>query len=489
MDTIHDRFIDEVIRHPDTPAVISDAGVLTYLQLAEDVAGLTCKLPEMKSRRVGIVMPHGQRMIVSMLAVLNAGGAYVPVEPSFPTDRIMFIMRECEVDYIITDSANAPRFEGIPTFVEGHFITSNCLPHKGLPSDLAYVLYTSGSTGKPKGVMVTNANVCHYAEAFHHEFHNGPGDVMLQYSVCSFDIFVEEVFTTLLNGAALAIPTESEKADIHSLMEYVKRNGVTIISGFPYLLLEIDKLHSSLPQSLRLLISGGDVLRESFVRHLLPQVEVYNTYGPSETTVCASYFRCNDVKPEADGTFPIGHPVKGTQIEILDENLNQVERGQEGEICIFGDGVSDGYIGDRQIENQAFVTLPDGRRMYCSGDIGRTAPDGNLLFLHRKDTQVMILGKRVEPTEVQNVLCECTGIEDSVVVAHTDSQGLAYLTAYMVSRDGSMIDIDCLRECMARFLPPYMIPEFFVQLREMPMTERGKVDIKSLPIVLKSGTL
>lgn len=473
--TVYSRFLQQVAANGDRPAIITDDATMTYKELAAKVERIACDFPPMKSRRVGIVMSHGPRQIAAILAVLRSGTAYVPVEPSFPKDRIDFIMKECEADFVITDE----------TWRESD---KSCPEMQCRPEDPAYILYTSGSTGKPKGVMVTNANIVHYAEAFHREFLNGPGDVMVQYSVCSFDIFVEEVFATLLNGAALAIPSEADKADIRSLMAFIDRHDATIVSGFPYLLLEMNKLED-IPASLRLLISGGDVLRESFVDRLVDRAAVYNTYGPSETTVCASYFRCSDAKADADGTYPIGHPVSGAEIRILDEDMNPVADGETGEICILGGGVSLGYIGDREVENRAFVTLPDGRRMYRSGDLGFMGPDGNLRFLYRKDSQVMILGRRVEPAEVQNALCECAGVDNGVVVANTDSRGLAYLTAYLVGKDGERIDPEGLRKCMARFLPSYMLPEFFVQVPEMPLTPNGKVDVRALPIVLKSGDI
>ncbi len=229
------------------------------------------------------------------------------------------------------------------------------------------------------------------------------------------------------------------------------------------------------------------MVRENYIDRLLPQVEVYNTYGPSETTVCASYFRCNDTQALPDGTYPIGKAVKGVSIELLDEQMNPVPVGKIGEICILGNGVSRGYVGKR--ENEAFVTLPDGRRMYRSGDLGIMQPDGNLLFLHRKDTQVMILGRRVEPAEVQNILCECRDVEKGAVCANTDEQGLSYLTAYVVPKNKKRFSMSAVRKAMAKFLPPYMIPEFFVRLEAMPVTPNGKVNSDALPIVMKSGAL
>ena len=354
-------------------------------------------------------------------------------------------------------------------------------------SDLAYILYTSGTTGKPKGVMVTNNNVLHYVRAFQHEFHPQPGDRMLQHSVCSFDIFVEEVCTTLLSGATLCIPSEETKADIRRLMDYIERNQVTMLSSFPYLLLEMNKL-SRIPRSLRLLISGGDVIRAKYIDRLRTQdVMIYNTYGPSETTVCASYFRVDNAQPLADGTFPIGKAVLGTNIEILDGHLQPVRDGEKGEICIFGDGISLGYQGDVP-ENQNFTTMPDGRRVYRSGDLGYVLSDGNIAFLHRKDKQVMIMGKRVESDEVENVLCDQREVETAVVCPQTDTDGLSYLVAYVVP-SSKRFSLHTLKRSLADHLTSFMIPEFFVTMPSLPMTPNGKVGRRALPIVRKEGRL
>lgn len=489
METIYDYLKQQVELQPDARALSDEKRSLTFRELDRLALQIACGFPG-QPKRIGVVMNHGVEMIASLFAILKIGAAYVPVEPSFPADRIRFMMNECEVDFALTEPEYARKLKGLPCrFVnipEDAVQNAEDIPSTAKPDDLAYILYTSGSTGAPKGVMVENRNVCNYVKAFRNEFHPGPGDVMLQYSVCSFDIFVEEVFASLLSGAALVIPPEEIRNDIKRLMKFVEKNRVTMISGFPYLLLELNKL-KRIPSSLRLLISGGDVVRENYIDRLLPQVEVYNTYGPSETTVCASYFRCNDTQALPDGTYPIGKAVKGVSIELLDEQMNPVPVGKIGEICILGNGVSRGYVGKR--ENEAFVTLPDGRRMYRSGDLGIMQPDGNLLFLHRKDTQVMILGRRVEPAEVQNILCECRDVEKGAVCANTDEQGLSYLTAYVVPKNKKRFSMSAVRKAMAKFLPPYMIPEFFVRLEAMPVTPNGKVNSDALPIVMKSGAL
>lgn len=470
-ETIYQRFKELVQLYPDSPAIIDSNRRLTYAQLDRMVDAVA--LPDCANRRIGIVMEHGAEMIAAIFAVLKGGGTYVPVEPTFPHERIKFILNEAGVSAVITDN-------NFSTNAQGH------IDPKARPDTPAYILYTSGTTGKPKGVVVTNRNVCHYARAFEHEFNIVPGDVMAQLSVCTFDIFVEEVFATLLNGACLFIPTEEDKADIGHLMNAVMANNVTIISGFPYLLLDINKL-PVLPPTLRLLISGGDVLRAAYINNLVDKVDIYNTYGPSETTVCASYFRCNGATPLADGTYPIGKAVRGVTIEILDDDLNPVAQGQTGEICIFGDGISNGYL-TANPESSNFTNMSDGRRVYRTGDLGYMLPDGNIAFLHRKDHQVMIRGKRVECEEVENVLCACPEVEQGVVAAFTDSVGLSYLVAYIVPKIKS-ISLSGIRHRLSRFLTPFMIPEFFVELKTFPLTPNGKVDRDALPVILKEGRL
>ena len=360
------------------------------------------------------------------------------------------------------------------------------MPDRSKPDRVAYILYTSGTSGRPKGVVVENHSVVNYAEAFEREFHVGPGDVMLQYSICSFDIFVEEVFTTLLNGAALAIPSKKVKdGSLTDLMTFCERHGVTEISGFPYLLADMNR-YRCYPGKLRLLISGGDVIRAAYITWLKNQnFVIYNTYGPSETTICATYFRVNNAGPLDDGTYPIGKAVKGVEVKILDGSLREVPAGEPGEICIFGEGVSRGYLGNPP-EQQNFVTLGDGTRMYRSGDLGYVLPDGNIAFLRRKDRQVMILGKRVEPEEVENVLNESPCVERGVVRAFTDEQGLAYLSAYFVPSHKNC-HLSRIRKFLREHLADFMIPEFFVKMDEIPLTRRGKVNDRALPVVMKEG--
>lgn len=490
-DTIYSIFKNVVENHKNETAVIENNRKVTFGELSDLVNRIADGFPKDVSS-IGIVMSHRAEMIASILAVLKCGARYIPAEPDFPTGRIRYMMKEAEVDFILTEQDSANKLDGFPLRLIDCEICGAKTPADTsevvqVPEQPAYVLYTSGTTGRPKGVCVANRNVCHYVRAFENEFHIAPGDVMLQYSVCSFDIFVEEIFTSLLNGAALAIPTEEDKANIHSLMDFAQRHQVTIISGFPYLLAEMNHL-PQIPSSLRLLISGGDVLREVYVDHLLDQAEVYNTYGPSETTVCASYYRCNGGTVLNDGTYPIGHAVQDAKIRILNSSGKELPAGETGEICIYGNGVSLGYIGNHEEENKAFESLADGSVMYRSGDLGYVLPNGDIAFLHRKDTQIMIYGKRVEVSEVESRLYQCRHIQQAVVRAFTDESGLSYMTAYVVAENQDM-RVSAIRKELAEHLTSFMIPEFIVKMPQIPLNANGKPDITKLPVVMKEGTI
>ena len=474
-ETIYGLFKSQVDARPDALAVVESGRNVTYRELDALADRIMAKFYDKEYAAVGIVMSHGILQIAAMLAVLKSGAAYVPAEPALPAERRRYMMENAGATLVIDDAWCRDLPPAVAT-----------LSDRSTPDGLAYILYTSGTTGRPKGVMIENHSVANYARAFEHEMHIGPGDVMLQYSVCSFDIFVEEVFATLLNGATLAVPSkETHNGPLEGLMDFCTRHGVTILDGFPYLIADINRRPELLPPTVRLIVSGGDVVRANYISALKGTgVEIYNTYGPSETTVCSNYYRIDNATPLADGTFPVGKPVKGVEVKILDEDLNESPPGETGEICIFGEGVGRGYLGNPP-EQKNYVSLPGGERMYRSGDMGYLRGDGSVVFLHRKDDQVMILGRRVEPEEVENVLNEYPEIDRGIVRAFKDEAGLHYLAAYIVPNPG--FSLRGLKAWLASRLADFMLPEFYVALHHIPLTARGKIDMEALPVVLKEG--
>jgi len=485
--TIYGRFLEQVEKTPDALAVRDGQRDISFAELSALVDGVAQMIPQ-GSRFVGIVMDHGVEMIASVLAVLKSGAAYVPAEPSFPIDRIRYMLAEADVDAAITQQAYDGLFQGAHrVYVEKGFVPSTCdtpASDCSKPSNLAYVLYTSGTTGNPKGVSVENRNVVSYIDSFEYEFGIGAGDVMMQYSVCSFDIFVEEVFSALLNGAALAIVPETAKATPQALASFIEEAGVTIVDGFPYLLADINGL-DVLPAGVRLYVSGGDVLRAKHCDRLIEQAVVYNTYGPSETTCCAAYYCASDGAPLDDGTYPVGKAVSCDDMLLVDERLNPVPDGEVGEILITGAGVSRGYLADCP-EQANFIALPGGGRGYLSGDLGYVMEDGNVAFLHRKDAQVMIDGRRVECSEVENVLDADPAVSHAVVKPYRDEGDLSYMVAYveLADEEAKLSDI---KARISRKLAGFMVPEFFVKMNAIPLNANGKPDSSALPVVMKAS--
>lgn len=454
---IYERLLEVWKDRMKEPAVIDGDRILSFTELKDKIEEYRKRLPE--NSRIGMRMYHGADQIAAIFAILANDSSYVPVEPFFPPNRIRFIMEDARVQAVLVGDL-------IKTMGEA--------PEEG-PEE-AYILYTSGSTGLPKGVRVTPANLLHYADAFNDEFHPGASDRMLQLSVCTFDIFVEEVFGSLLNGACLLIPSEEDLKSTLNILDFASQHHATMLSGFPYLLEEINRI-GKVPKDFRLMISGGDVLRESYIDRIKDQCVIYNTYGPSETTVCATYERVDSEEPLSDGTFPIGHAVLGSEVQILDEKLRPVKPGHIGEIVIFGDGVSLGYGPDRPVENQAFIEL-DGRRAYLSGDLGYELEDGRIAFIGRKDDQVMILGKRVEPTEVESVLTKLDEIHRACVLPEQDDNHLFHLHAFIELQTD--LPEHEIREALKDYLPEYMIPEYMTTISNLPLTENGKVDRRKL---------
>ncbi|WP_300502745.1 AMP-binding protein [uncultured Duncaniella sp.] len=487
--TIYSRFKELVNNDPDHPAVIDERTCVTYAGLDRLVDTLISRFPSFIPARVGIVMDHSVEMVAAMMAVIKAGAAFVAVEPDFPPGRLVTFLVENGVDFVITQERHAGLLNDFKRLIIGNEIyidpALHPLPDRSRADRPAYILYSSTPDGYPLGVAVGNSQVLHFAESFKNTYNISGDDILLQFSACIMNIFIQEIFGALLSGAAVAIPSAATRNDPEKLVKFIDDQYVTVISGFPYLMMELNAV-KALPVTVRLLISSGDVLHAASIGHLLEQVPVYTTYGPAEATVSVTTYCCNTGLVLPDGTFPIGKPMNGTDVMILDENLREVAPGQEGEICLVGDGLADYYTGDHRADLQPFAVIADGRRVFRTGDMGRQLSDGNYVYLRRKDTEVNILGKKVVTGEVERAIRKSDEVDDCTVVHYTDEQGSAYLVAYVVPKTKSF-RLSWVKNTMAQYVPAYMIPEFFVLLKALPTDAAGVVNTFALPVVLKDS--
>ncbi len=421
-------------------------------------------------------------MIIGMLAILKAGGAYVPIDPEYPEERIQYMLEDSGMKVLLVQQRFLEKvgFEGKNFVFENEEIYHEESSNVGIinePQHLAYVIYTSGTTGKPKGVLIERANLSSYVHGFVQEFKVHEQDRILQQASISFDTSVEEIYPALVTGATIVIVPKLDVLDPRKLAERIIDEQISIVSCSPLLLNELNQHLIEQEHVVRLFISGGDVLFKSHFSNLASS-EVYNTYGPTEGTVCATYYKCTHQESQS---IPIGKPVINKQVYILN-NKNQLQPvGVPGELCVAGDGVARGYLNRPELTAEKFIENPfeSGGRMYRTGDLARWLPDGNIEYLGRIDDQVKIRGFRIELGEIEAQLLKLEGIQEAVVVAREDAAGQKQLCAYVVA--DQVLTVSEWRERLSKSLPSYMIPAYFVQLEKLPLTPNGKVDRKALP--------
>ena len=475
--TIHRLFEEQAERTPDNIAVVYRDNKLTYKELNEKANRLARILKNkgvMPDRIVGIMAEPSIEMLVAMLAVLKAGGAYLPIDTKSPSERIQYMLQDSRAGILLTQKA-LPKIAFIGETIEldseeVYSTEGGNLEHISSFKNLAYVIYTSGSTGKPKGVMIEHSslvNLCFW--------HNGyyevtEADKASKYAGVGFDASVWEIFPYLIAGASLHIISEELKLDMEGLNRYFEDNGITI--GFlPTQVFEqFIRLKN---KSLRRLLTGADALRYTESKNY----DIYNNYGPTEYTVVTTSFK---IDREYEN-IPIGRPISNTKVYIVDKNNNIQPIGVPGELCIAGSGISRGYLNNEELTAEKFIDNPyePGGKMYKTGDLVRWLADGNIEFLGRIDYQVKIRGYRVELGEIESRLLKYEGVKSSVVLDKQDVQGNKYLCAYIiVERE---LAVPELRKSLSRSLPDYMIPSYFIQIDKMPLTPNGKIDRRVLP--------
>jgi amino acid adenylation domain-containing protein len=487
--TIAELFAKQAARTPDANAVLARDRALSYRELDESSNRLAHHLKSLGVKPetlVGVAMERSVSLVVSLLAILKAGAAYVPLDPSYPSDRLSWIIEDSGMSVLLTTAATRDRIpsgrnrltvvdSGDPMIAPG---STEPVHSDAASSNLAYVIYTSGSTGKPKGVMVENRNVVNFFWGMDRALGCEPG-VWLAVTSVSFDISVLELLWTLTRGFKIVVHGDEGTGTI---ADEIVRHRVTHLQMTPSLarMLTLDARAFAALGSLRQMLLGGEAVPASLI-HLLRQKfngEIHNMYGPTETTIWSTTFQVEEV----GSAVSIGKPIANTQTFILDAERNPVATDEVGELYIGGDGVARGYWNRLDLTTERFLSIPSlsEQRIYRTGDLARYQPDGNIEFLGRADFQIKLRGHRIEPGEIEAILEDCSGVRQAVIILREDREGDKRLVAYLVAEYGGANNAGTLRKELESKLPDYMVPSSFVFLPELPLTANGKTDRKAL---------
>jgi amino acid adenylation domain-containing protein/thioester reductase-like protein/non-ribosomal peptide synthase protein (TIGR01720 family) len=477
--TIHEMIEECAALYPDNTAVVCKGRKLNYGQLNDGAAVLCEKLLSRGIKGNGIIaimVSQRLEMIPAILAILKSGSAFLPIDPSYPSDRIGFMLKDAEVKILLTEKqlAHKVNFEGTVICLDEQGLFEGApvkFEKRGNPSELAYIIYTSGTTGKPKGVMIEHSSLINLSLFGRDLFGLTYNDAASKYAGFSFDAGIMEIFPCLVSGAALHIIPEEMRLSPDDINEYFEKNKITcafLPTQFAEQFMELKE-----NSSLKTLYIGGDKLRVFKKR----SYNVINVYGPTEYTVATSTFKIDTMYEN----IPIGKPIANSDVYILDADGRLLPAGVPGELYVAGPGLARGYLKRPELTAEKFVNNPfrAGQKMYRTGDLARWLPDGNIEFMGRIDEQVKIRGYRIELGEIEHALKNCDGIKDAVVIARDLGGGDKTLCAYIVA--GPEVAIDAVKAVLKRSLPEYMVPSYFVNLNSIPLTPNGKTDRKKLP--------
>ncbi len=505
--TLADLVEVQVGRTPAAVAVVGADHSLTYADLdarANRLASYLQGLGVGPEVTVATCLRRSPEMAVALLGVLKAGGACVPLDPTYPTERLSAMLADAAVGALVTEKALAPRLPSVDAPVVA--LDSDWTDVARRPSTpperrtsgphLAYVLYTSGSTGEPKGVMLTHAGLVGHSLAVSALFELTPQDRVLQFCSISFDVSVEEMFPTWATGGTVVLRPDDAPLLGRSWLAWMRRHELTVLNlptaFWHEWVRDLEALDEYVPESVRLTVVGGERVLGSAYRTWLgvggEGIRWLNGYGPAEASVTATVFDTGaGGKLTFDGDPPIGRPVAGATTHLLDDEGHPVGAGDEGELYVGGPGVARGYLNRPQLTAAAFVpdpfTTTPGARIYRTGDLVRDLPGGDLVFVGRRDQQVKIRGYRVEPDAVAAALDSHPAVTEAVVTARDDGPGGRRLVGYVVTPDEGVSSAE-LRRYLADRLPAHMVPSDFVHLASLPQTPNGKVDHQALPVPL-----
>lgn len=488
---LHQLFEAQAERTPERPAIFCHLEKISYHELnqrANQVAHHLIALGVRPEMRVGICVERGIPMVVAMLAVLKAGGGYVPLDPRYPAERLAYMLEDSQATVLLTEQLLRPQlppFSGKVLELDAHNseISRRSVqnPETNVASEnLAYVIYTSGSTGTPKGVVICHRSATAFARWCQEAFSSEElSRVLASTSIC-FDLSVFEIFVPLICGGSTVVASNAL-----DLMEQTMAQAVTLVNTVPSAMLELVRARG-IPDSVRVVNLAGEALSGALVRDIYATTnveKVFNLYGPSEDTTYSTYACVPPNHQEA--MAPIGQPISNSQAYVLDDWMHLVPAGVIGQLYLGGAGLARGYLNRPGLTAESFVPDPFGKtagaRLYRTGDLVQRRPDGTLVFLGRADHQVKIRGFRIELGEIEAVLQGHPEVQHAVVVAREDGSVQKRLTAYIVPRNHDHENGRWLRDYVKEKLPEHMSPWHYVLLDRMPLTANGKVNRKALP--------
>ncbi|MEO6701799.1 MAG: amino acid adenylation domain-containing protein, partial [Jatrophihabitantaceae bacterium] len=488
---IHQRFEWAVEQTPDAIAAKLGDAQVSYAQLnaeANQLAGRLVELGVGRDALVGVSMQTSLRRLAVLLAIMKAGGGYVPLDPDLPADRLAFMVDDARMPVVIADAesvASLPSTAATVLELDREWAEISKRDKANLdrgtePSDIAYVIYTSGSTGQPKGVVVEHRHALNFLLGMIEHWKIGPGDRVQQFASLNFDVSVMDMFMTLLSGATLILADRETLLSPPRLADQLRSERVSFCCMPPAV---VNLLTGQDFPDLRILLSAGEELSAELVKSWLrPGLHFYNGYGPTEAAIGATF-------GEMDGTSfppPIGRPKPNYQVYVLDSYLNPVPVGVVGELHIGGAGVTRGYLNRPELTAERFIDDPfngrPGARLYKTGDLVRRLPDGNIVFVGRIDGQIKIRGLRVELGEIEAAMVTHPSVLQSVVTVITDRAGDKQLAGYArVNADAAELTAADLRQHLAQRLPSYMVPTHLMLLDSFPLTANKKIDRAALP--------
>ena len=486
---IHQLFERYAAQHPEKTAVRLEGSELNYGDLnaqANQLAHFLRGRGVGPDTLVGLCVERSFSALVGLLGILKAGGAYVPFDPSYPPDRVQYMVEDAGLKIVVTqrrliDRLAQSQVEIIALDASSTNVASEPVENPGVelrPSNLAYVIYTSGSTGRPKGVLIEHGGLANLMEAQLRAFDLRRDDQVFQFASLAYDASIFEIAMAIKTGATIVLASTEATLSPQALFQQLSNQRVTNLTIPPSVLAALPA--GNLPD-LKTIIVAGEACAADLVTVWAPGRRFFNAYGPTETTVWASAAECfaGTRRP------PIGRPILNTQIYLLDAELHPVPVGVVGELHIGGAGLARGYLNRQELTAERFVTNPfaanQSARLYKSGDLARYLPDGNIEYIGRIDHQVKIRGFRVELEEIEAVLAQCPGVKESAVLVRQEETGDRRLVAYLVIDSVKPPTIPKIREHLKARVPQFMVPAVFVVMETMPLTVNGKINRRALP--------